>query len=116
EREIAKATRHAQPLSLIAFDIDHFKAINDRHGHQAGDYVLRKICAVALHRIRSADALIRWGGDEFLIMAPMTCAADAAVLAHALRADMALPDFGPAGRVTLSVGVAEYRPPESLET
>lgn len=116
EREIVKATRHKQPLSLIAFDIDHFKAINDRHGHQAGDGVLTGICELILHRIRSTDALIRWGGDEFLIMAPMTCAADAEALARALCADMALRDFGAAGEVTLSIGVAEYCPTESLET
>ena len=114
EREIAKATRHGQPLSLIAFDVDHFKSINDRHGHQAGDEVLMEICDLALHRIRSTDALIRWGGDEFLIMSPMTCAAGAEMLARALCADMAVRTFGPAATITLSVGVAEYRPPESL--
>lgn len=116
EREMAKAARHEQPLSLIAFDIDHFKPINDRYGHQAGDEVLIGICEVARHRIRSTDALIRWGGDEFLIMAPMTAAADAKMLADALSADMALRDFGRAGKVTLSMGVAQYHPLESLET
>ncbi len=113
--EIAKATRHGQPLSLIAFDIDHFKSINDRLGHQAGDEALVQICELARDRLRSTDALIRWGGDEFLIMTPMTCAADAGALAHALCADMASRDFGPVGDMALSIGVAEYRPPESLQ-
>src|SRR5690606_12175569 len=115
EREISRATRHRQPLSLIAFDIDHFKPVNDRHGHQAGDEVLVGICELVGGRIRDTDALIRWGGDEFLIMAPMTGAADAHRLAELLRSVIVSPDFGPAGRVSLSMGVAEHLPPESLE-
>lgn len=114
-REIAKATRHKQPLSLIAFDIDQFKAINDLHGHLAGDQVLIGICELVLARIRTTDALIRWGGDEFLIMAPMTGAADAEALAHALCADLASGNFGAAEKVTLSVGVAQHHPTESLD-
>lgn len=114
-REIAKAVRHQQPLSLIAFDVDHFKQINDRDGHQAGDRVLVEICNIAMHRIRCSDALIRWGGDEFLILATMTTAAGAEALARSLSADMAQREFGAVGKVTLSIGVAEYRAPESLE-
>lgn len=115
EREISRATRHKQSLSLIAFDIDHFKPINDRHGHQTGDEVLAGICKIVGSRIRNTDALIRWGGDEFLIMTPMTSAADAHTLAQVLRADISSHDFGPAGKVSLSIGVAEHLPPESLE-
>lgn len=115
ERETARATRYRQPLSLIAFDIDHFKLINDQHGHQAGDEVLTGICKLVGNRIRATDALIRWGGDEFLIMTPMTNAAEAHALAQLLRADIAAQDFKLAGKVTLSMGVTEYFPPESLE-
>ena len=114
-REIVRATRHDHPLSLIAFDVDRFKTINDRHGHQAGDEVLVEICKLVHHRIRSTDALIRWGGDEFLIMCCMTSAAGAETLARGLRADMASTMFGAAGKVTLSIGIAQYQPGESLQ-
>ena len=114
-REMARAGRHGQPLSLILLDIDHFKEINDRHGHQAGDTVLTTLCDLVCARIRGADSLTRWGGDEFLVLAPMTTAAEATQLAEALRAEMAAYDFGAIGPVTLSVGVAQYRPPAGLE-
>ncbi len=115
EREISRATRHKQPLSLIAFDIDNFKPINDRCGHQAGDAVLTQLCTLVGDRIRSTDALIRWGGDEFVIMTPMTSATDAHALAQILRAEISAHEFESAGRVSLSMGVAEQLPSESLD-
>lgn len=115
EREMAKATRHRQPLSLTMFDIDHFKTINDRDGHQAGDEVLTKICSLIRQRIRNTDALVRWGGDEFLIIMPMTYAAEAEELAKKLSSSVASLQFEGIKKITLSMGVAEYCPGESLE-
>ena len=114
QREIAKATRHGQPLSLIAFDIDHFKSINDLHGHQTGDDVLREVCAFVQARLRIADALTRWGGDEFVVLTPMTTAAGAEALARSLCHALGSRRFE-IGRITLSTGVAQHRPGESLE-
>jgi diguanylate cyclase (GGDEF)-like protein len=115
EREMAKANRYQQPLALTMFDIDHFKTINDRDGHQAGDAILQRVCSLVRQQIRGTDSLVRWGGDEFLILMPMTYAADAEELAERLRASVALQQFGRASKITLSMGVAEYRPGEPLE-
>lgn len=114
EREMARVARYQQPLTLIMFDIDHFKTINDRYGHQAGDVMLTGVCSLVRQQIRGTDALVRWGGDEFLILMPMTTATDAEALAQKLRASVASLHFGPASKVTLSMGVAEYHPGESL--
>jgi GGDEF domain-containing protein len=65
ELEIARAHRYHRPLSVILFDIDHFKAINDLHGHLVGDQVLRIIAKTALEKLRNVDITVRWGGEDF---------------------------------------------------
>ena len=65
EREIERVKRYNQRLSLILYDIDHFKEVNDRHGHVAGDYVLKTISAIVKENIRKIDYFVRWGGEEF---------------------------------------------------
>jgi two-component system, cell cycle response regulator len=70
EREIGRAQRYRRDLSLILFDIDHFKPINDTYGHLAGDYVLKQLAAVIKSRIRREDILARYGGEEFAIILP----------------------------------------------
>lgn len=115
QREMVRTARHPQPLALIMFDIDYFKQINDRDGHQAGDAILTGICSLVRQQIRRTDALVRWGGDEFLVLLPQTHAIDAEVLAQQLRASVASFQAGPVSKVTLSMGVAEYRAGESLE-
>jgi diguanylate cyclase (GGDEF)-like protein len=114
EREMARATRHEQPLALVMFDIDRFKTINDHNGHQAGDATLVAVCDLVRQQIRQSDALIRWGGDEFIILMPMVGAAGASTLAHKLCTSVASLQLSSVNRVTLSMGVAQYQYGESL--
>lgn len=109
---IASAQRYGRPLSLIMMDVDHFKAINDRHGHQAGDTVLKQLGEILGAAVRTADLLARWGGEEFAIVAPETGEVDAAALAERIRARIAARDFAPVGHVTMSFGAAALTGPE----
>lgn len=68
EREFARASRHDEPCSLVLFDIDHFKQLNDRWGHAFGDRVLRTVCAIARRQLRAVDMIARWGGEEFAVL------------------------------------------------
>ncbi len=115
EKELDRSLRHRQALSLILFDIDHFKRINDRYGHQAGDKVLRELAIVANTTIRSSDALFRWGGEEFAVLAAVSGHRGAARLAESLRGQLASHRFPVIGSLTVSLGVAEHLAPESAE-
>jgi len=115
ESEMARSLRFRQPLSLILLDIDHFKNVNDTHGHQAGDVVLRELVALIRAKVRSADLLFRWGGEEFVVLAPSTGYRNAEVLAEALRERVAQQHFSAVGALTISLGVAEYQRTESAE-
>jgi diguanylate cyclase (GGDEF)-like protein len=108
--EIARAGRYQRPLSVILADLDHFKRLNDAHGHEAGDTVLRHLGAVLAGAVRTADTAGRYGGEEFLVVLPETDADAAAAVAEKLRRIVAsspvrLPDGGEVC-VTLSAGVA----------
>ncbi len=85
EREMGRAQRYRRHLSLIMFDIDHFKAINDNYGHLAGDHVLRQLAATIKSRIRREDILARYGGEEFAIILPEIDRANASSFAEKLR-------------------------------
>lgn len=107
ERELAQAVRHGRPLSVVMFDLDHFKRINDRHGHAAGDLVLAGFAARATRLMRGGDLFGRWGGEEFLMVLPDTAPAAAYLVAERLRDDVArAPVTGGAPPVTVSGGVA----------
>lgn len=110
EREYQRALRYQHPLSLIMFDIDRFKSINDTYGHQAGDQVLQMITAACRKIIREVDIFGRYGGEEFVILLPETGAAAALNAAERIRTALANLEFTglPAERrVTLSQGVTE---------
>ena len=111
--EISRSQRFRQPVSLVLLDIDHFKDVNDTHGHAAGDAVLRELVAVIRATVRAADLVFRWGGEEFVVLAAATGYRAAGVLAAKLRAVVARHAFPPVGRITLSAGVAEHRATES---
>ncbi len=119
EREEERSRAVDRPLSIICFDVDHFKAINDRQGHAAGDRVLVAVTGEAQAMLRAQDLLFRWGGDEFIILLSQTDVAEARDIAEVLRArvesHVAAP--GPSGpeAVTLSVGVATMRPGEKSD-
>lgn len=113
--EIAEAHRFGEPLSLLLFDIDHVKEINDRHGHQAGDRVLIELTQLVQRHLRASDVLTRWGGEEFTVMMSRCTADDATRLAEILRGLVAAWSFPEVGVVTISFGVAELGPQETLD-
>ncbi len=113
EAEIARAVRTRSPLSVALMDIDHFKAVNDTHGHLVGDKALRAVCDALREQLRSYDLAGRFGGEEFVILLPQTRDANALTIAERLRtyiADMSVPvsedDPDNCLRLTVSVGVA----------
>lgn len=106
--EIKKADRHGYIFSLIMFDIDNFKSVNDTYGHLVGDNVLREVAAVSCRSIRKSDVFARWGGEEFCILLPQTGLDDSAAVADKLRQLIAGHDFGEASRQECSFGVAEH--------
>lgn len=112
--EIALAHRRNTPLSLLMLDLDHFKRVNDAYGHSTGDAVLAGMSQTVRLHLRASDALVRWGGEEFLVMAPATRMEGALGLAEKLRAAVADIPFPGVGNVTMSLGVAEYAPGETL--
>ena len=113
--EMQKSRRYKQNCSLLIFDVDHFKNINDRYGHQAGDKTLLSLCQLAKSIVRKVDHVARIGGEEFAIIAPEADIDGAMSLAEKLRDAIASHHFAGVGRVTVSVGVAHYVQGASLE-
>ena len=109
-REVARGHRYDRRLALIVFDLDDFKAINDRIGHLAGDAVLAEAAERVLDVVRSADIACRVGGDEFAVVLPESTLADADQLYRRLQAAISAKPVGQAGRLSLSAGVAELKP------
>lgn len=101
--------------SLLLFDIDHFKAVNDQFGHDAGDLVLKRIADVARQISRDSDMLFRLGGDEFLMYLPDVAAAGATAIARRLRDAVAASGSPDTKVVTISIGVAQRAPADSLD-
>jgi two-component system cell cycle response regulator len=109
EREIARCQRYARPLSLLMFDIDHFKKINDAHGHLTGDYVLKELAKRLLGRIRKEELLARYGGEEFAVVLPETSHEGSMQFAEQIRRIIATDPFeyeGDRFTVTISIGVS----------
>lgn len=109
ETEFAFARRHQTILSLVMFDADHFKRVNDTLGHPAGDYVLVRLAAIAQATIRTEDIFARYGGEEFAVICRGTPVQNAAVLGERIRAAVETNEFVWEGQrvpVTISVGVA----------
>lgn len=113
--EMARSIRFRQPLSALLIDIDHFKDVNDSYGHQAGDMVLRELVALIQQKIRTADQLFRWGGEEFVVLAVSTGYRDAETLAEHLRSRIASHKFTGIGPLTASIGVAERSGDETAD-
>ena len=118
--EIARAARFERPLSLLMFDLDNFKIVNDTHGHAAGDDVLREVWQCAMDTVREIDTVARYGGDEFLIVLPEAGEADAHVIGERLQSEVAArlgARYGahsPEAGVTLSIGITALRENEPL--
>jgi diguanylate cyclase (GGDEF)-like protein len=107
-------TRHPRASSIAILDLDHFKAINDTHGHLVGDRVLHEVAGVLAGTVRAVDRVGRWGGEEFLVLMPETGAEGARLVAQRMQEALAQRDFGVSSPVTLSVGIAAYRPGEGV--
>lgn len=103
------------PVSVISFDLDEFKQINDRYGHHVGDDVLRSVGVFARRSVRSGDTVGRWGGEEFLVICPDTSLEEASILAQRLRKELATHPMPHGIRVTGSFGVAERQPLETAD-
>jgi diguanylate cyclase (GGDEF)-like protein len=116
EIELRTARRYDQPCALILIDIDHFKRINDRHGHLAGDEVLRNLAAILREGVRESDTVARWGGEEFLVLCRRTRLDAAVFLARTLNQLVAAHTFGDVTHCTASFGVTASHPDDSLET
>jgi diguanylate cyclase (GGDEF)-like protein len=108
-REVSRAHRYDRRLALIVFDLDDFKAINDRIGHLAGDAVIAEAAERIRDVVRSADIACRVGGDEFAVILPESAMADADQLYRRLQAALSARPIGQAGRLSFSAGVAELK-------
>lgn len=115
EQEIQRAGRYDTPLSVILFDIDHFKSINDRFGHDVGDQVLIQLSDLVRKTIRETEVFARWGGEEFVVIATETDLQGAQSLAERIRQLVEFSDFTKTGRVTCSFGVAQFTPQSGKE-
>lgn len=113
ERELSRSRRHQRPLSLVLFDIDRFKQVNDTHGHLAGDAVLKQLAALVKDKIRREDVFARYGGEEFAVILPEIDAKGAAGVCEKIRALVDNTPFhfeGEAIPVTISAGYAMLAP------
>lgn len=110
--EIERAGRHDEPIACLFIDIDHFKAVNDSHGHQQGDRVLRNVAKLLQKQLRRSDVLARYGGEEFAMLLGNTGAEGAVEIAERLRHAVAA-KVNDLPAVTVSIGVAALRPSES---
>ena len=116
--EQLRQQRSGLALSVVLLDLDHFKRINDNHGHQAGDAALRTFSASVLPCLRGSDVLGRWGGEEFLLLLPATGPAEALLCVERMRTDLAgvpLDGIAPGLTLTFSAGLAAWQPGESID-
>ncbi|WP_191488699.1 GGDEF domain-containing protein [Pseudomonas sp. FEN] len=119
QREFELARRHGQPISVLMLDIDHFKQINDNHGHSVGDKVLKSVAASIKDQLRNVDRVFRYGGEEFLILLSNTHREAAALVGERLRCAAQAQDYDGDGQLitlTVSLGCATLLPGESTES
>lgn len=114
KEELERAAREGLPLTCLLLDVDHFKRVNDTHGHQVGDHVLREVAALIRAQLRGSDVLSRYGGEEFSALLLRTGIHEAAEVAERVRQNVAAHHFAdPAGQtfqVTISIGFATFHP------
>ncbi|MDT8310377.1 MAG: diguanylate cyclase [Methylophaga sp.] len=116
DAELSAAERYGRPCSILLFDVDDFKPVNDEHGHETGDDVLKRLAAEVHGQLRGTDFLGRWGGEEFIVLASNNQLNEAGNLAERLRKHIANINFPDVGTVTISIGVAQWRIGESRRT
>lgn len=115
-RELRRAERYGRQFSVLMLDIDHFKNLNDRFGHLAGDDVLVDLARRIERMVRAADTIARWGGEEFLLLAPETSLEDARRLAEMIRHHVDTNTLAERHRITISLGVASYRGGDTVQS
>lgn len=120
EQLLIATARYQKCFSIIFFDLDHFKAVNDTYGHPAGDQVLRQVAATVKAILRAPDIFARYGGEEFSILAPETNSSESVQLAERIRQEVAQHDIdvgnGTSIKVTISIGVAEYQTDDTVSS
>ncbi len=116
EKQMEIARRYHRKMSIIFFDIDYFKKVNDTYGHEVGDLVLIEISKLVTQNIRQSDIFGRWGGEEFLIILPETSLESAKKLAEKLRKIIENHTFEKVGKITCSFGVTEFKEDDTYET
>ncbi len=112
--EIERVERYKHDFSVVVFDLDHFKRVNDNHGHDVGDGVLRELAKRVEGYLRKADRLIRWGGEEFVILLPETSPEEACHITERIRKAVNAEPFKGPGWLSASFGIASYQPDDTL--
>jgi diguanylate cyclase len=115
-QELAIVKRQATKLSLLMIDLDHFKKVNDRYGHNIGDYVLKHFVSLVSKTIREADSFARWGGEEFVVLLRNAGCDEAYGVGEKIRSMIETHPFDEVGRVTCSIGLAEVSAEDSLSS
>lgn len=118
EAEERRSRRSGRPFSIALADLDHFKEVNDAHGHAVGDAVLQAVCATVRAAVREQDVVARWGGEELILLLPETTAEGAFAAAEAVRRAVAgspVEVDGESVELRISLGVAEHRPDRTLD-
>lgn len=110
--DLAASARDSEPFALVLLDLDRFKPLNDHHGHQAGDTVLRQFGRLLRRHLRGRDRAYRYGGEEFAVLAPSCGPHEALQVAERIRQALEAASLGPQGDVTVSAGTAAWRPGE----
>lgn len=111
-KELSRVRRYGGDLCMVLVDIDHFKVVNDTHGHAAGDVVLQELANLLLQNSRESDLPCRWGGEEFALLMPETSIEAATTKAESIRQAVEAFEFTAAGRLTASFGVSRPGPEE----
>lgn len=115
-RELKMSQRYDNKFSLIMFDIDHFKSVNDTYGHDVGDIVLTQLAAEVKKLLRTTDLFCRYGGEEFMVILPNDSMSEAMKSAQRMRANIEKLKIDPVEKVTISIGVVEFQEDDSVET
>ncbi|MBU2869810.1 GGDEF domain-containing protein [Colwellia sp. E2M01] len=118
QQERVRITRNKEPLSIIICDIDHFKKVNDQHGHNAGDAVLKDLAKLFTDSIREQDCVARWGGEEFLFILPQTLAINANNIAKKIQNKLEhhiVTYQGKSIKVTVSIGISQFKAEQSID-
>lgn len=116
QHEIERSERYQKGFSVIIMDIDYFKRVNDRHGHLAGDELLKTLAQILLKTIRHTDEVGRWGGEEFVVLCPETNMEGASLLADKIRQKIEHSTFNDYGKQTASFGIACYQEGDSIDS